>query len=283
MILKKLFLELINEAPKDKKTLDVSKQKKLEYAVINRHPITFDYNGPRKGKDRVKAGGRFDAEGVTLGYNKKGNLVLRAYIDTPSRSKRGTPSDVGNEKANYGWRTFLVSRMGSIVVLDMKTFDVKRPKYKGASDKSMSSIIATALWTKKHETKKVVKPTKAKTEKPAPPIEKPTQPEKPTPPVEKPIQPEKPTAEPLPEPSQIEKPTEKPEVPQQKEPVEPAPQVKQPSVEKPEPIVSKTKKPLPQPKPIEKPSKPEEEPNAGEEEDNTLKENIMRIKRLMLL
>lgn len=121
--------------------LKTSKNKVLVDAIVNRHPITFYYSGPRKPKKKsVKAGYRVKAELVALGAHKNtGNLVVRTYIDDPSASKRGTPSKVGKEKSNYGWRTFLVSRMSNIQVLKNETFNTIREKYNGGGDdKSMS-------------------------------------------------------------------------------------------------------------------------------------------------
>lgn len=125
--------------------------KPLVNAIINRNPITFYYTGPRKPKKTsVKAGYRVKAEAVALGLNKKGNLVIRAWIDNPSKSKRGTPTDVGNEKANYGWRTFLVSRMSSIQVLKTETFNIPREKYKDfKNDKSMSVTYVKTTFKKR--------------------------------------------------------------------------------------------------------------------------------------
>jgi hypothetical protein len=121
--------------------LKVSRNKVLVDAIVNRHPITFYYSGPRKPKKKsVKAGYRVKAEAVALGAHKNtGNLVVRAYIDDPSASKRGTPTKVGKEKSNYGWRTFLASRMSNVQVLKNERFNTIREKYNGGGDdKSMS-------------------------------------------------------------------------------------------------------------------------------------------------
>lgn len=121
--------------------LKTTANKPLVDAIVNRHPITFYYKGPRKPKkNSVKAGYRVKAEPVALGANKhSGNLVLRAYIDDPSVSKRGTPGKVGNEKSNYGWRTFRTSRMSGVQILKDETFNTIRDKYNGGGDdKSMS-------------------------------------------------------------------------------------------------------------------------------------------------
>ena len=138
MTLNEFFTDILEE--QDDMVLKTTKNKPLVDAITNRHPITFYYSGPRKPKkNSVKAGYRVKAEAVALGLNKKGNLVVRAWIDNPSKSKRGTPSNVGNEKANYGWRTFLVTRMNSVNVLKNETFDVPREKFNGGGDdKSMS-------------------------------------------------------------------------------------------------------------------------------------------------
>lgn len=154
--------------------LKTTAMKPLVSAVINRNPITFYYTGPRKPKSsNVKAGYRVKAEGVAIGLNKKGRLVLRAYIDDPSVSKRGTPTKVGKEKANYGWRTFLLSRMSSVQVLKTETFDIPRTKYKDfKNDKSMSvTYVKTSFKRKPEEPKpapvKKVPPKKPETPKPA--------------------------------------------------------------------------------------------------------------------
>ncbi len=130
--------------------LKTSKNKPLVDAIVNRHPITFYYAGPRKPKKKsVKAGYRVKAEAVALGANKHtGNLVLRAYIDDPSASKRGTPAKVGKEKSNYGWRTFLVTRMSNIQIIKNETFNVIRDKYNGGEDdKSMSKTYVKTDFT----------------------------------------------------------------------------------------------------------------------------------------
>lgn len=121
--------------------LKTTKNKPLVDAIVNRHPITFYYSGPRKPKKKsVKAGYRVKAEPVALGAHKTtGNLVVRAYIDDPSVSKRGTPGRVGKEKSNYGWRTFLVARMSNVQIVKDETFNTIREKYNGGGDdKSMS-------------------------------------------------------------------------------------------------------------------------------------------------
>ena len=155
MTLNEFFTDILEE--QNDTVLKTTKNKPLVDAITNRHPITFYYSGPRKPKkNSVKAGYRVRAEAVALGLNKKGNLVVRAWIDNPSKSKRGTPSNVGNEKANYGWRTFLVTRMNSVQVLKNETFDVPREKFNGGGDdRSMSVTYVTTDFSKKPKQPKV--------------------------------------------------------------------------------------------------------------------------------
>lgn len=252
-----------------------SKLTPIADAVKNRNPITFNYSGPRK---VVKSGGRFRAEGVALGLNKKGNLVLRAYIDTPSRSKRGTPSQVGDEKANYGWRTFLISRMSNVVVMDQQTFDIKRPKYQEGDDRSMSVTYVKSDWGKKTEVPVKQEPQPIEPEKPIikkKPIEKPIATTEPTTTDVTPQTPEKlPQPKPKTKPTPVEKPVAV-EPAKTIEPIEPTDTAVKPQVpEK-----------LPQPKPKTKPIvNPEVKPVANTEkdiEDKNLQESILKIKRLM--
>lgn len=262
-----------------------SKLSPLSDAVKNRNPITFNYSGPRK---LVKSGGRFRAEGVAIGLNKKGNLVLRAYIDTPSRSKRGTPSQVGDEKANYGWRTFLISRMSNITVMDHQTFDVKRPKYQEGDDRSMSVTYVKSDWGKKQEVPvkqepQPIEPTKPitkkkPTEKPAPTPTEPAATEPtPTEPAATEPAPIEPTAT---EPTDIEVVPQTPEkLPKPKPKTKPQP-IEKPAAQpkqkvEPEKINTKSKE-LPQPKQQEKPAL-----NPEDNKNNNLQESILKIKRLM--
>lgn len=149
MKLNEFFMDILEE--QNYPILKTTRNKPLVDAITNRHPITFYYSGPRKPKkNSVKAGYRIKAEAVALGTNKKGNLVVRAWIDNPSRSKRGTPSDVGNEKANYGWRTFLAYRMSAVTVLKNETFNETRLKYNdGKDDGSMSVTYVKSDFTNK--------------------------------------------------------------------------------------------------------------------------------------
>jgi len=95
-------------------------------AVKKRNPVSFFYNGPR---NTVQAGKRVKAELVALGLSKKGNMVVRAWVDQPSKSKTGF------QKGN--WRTFMVGRMNQVEIYDEETFDQKREGYKEGDDKSM--------------------------------------------------------------------------------------------------------------------------------------------------
>jgi hypothetical protein len=237
-----IFLILEEEA-----ILRTTKTKPIVDAIKSRNKISFFYSGPRKGKDSVKSGNRIDAEAVALGLSKKGNLIVRAYVQPPSVSKKGFNKT--------GWRTFMVSRMGNLKVSDEK-FDQKRPDYKEGDDRSMSVTYVTTDWTNKPEVKKprIIKP------KPDVPSTAPTTEPKPS------AEPTTTTQEPkttkLPQP----KPKAKPE--KIVEPTKVEPQTSEPE-QKPEE--------LPQPKSTEKPAANPEE----DEENKNLQESIKNIKRLM--
>ena len=240
MSLNKVILTVLEE----QNILKTTKTKPIVDAIKNRKKISFYYSGPRKPKkDSVKPGKRIDAEAVALGLSKKGNLIMRAYVQPPSVSKKGFNKT--------GWRTFILSRMSNVEISN-QTFDSKRPQYKEGSDNSMSVTYVTSDWTKQPKVKKEKKPVQ-----PTPqPTEPTVTPEKPTTTVTKP--------EVSPEP-------EKQELPQPKPEVKPEPIQKEPETSEPE------KKELPEPKPEEKPSKNPE----GEEEDKNLQESLRKIKRLM--
>lgn len=241
MSLNKTILTVLEE----QNVLKTTKTKPIVDAIKNRKKVSFYYSGPRKPKkDSVKPGKRVDVEAVALGLSKKGNLIMRAYIQSPSVSKKGFDKT--------GWRTFMLSRMSDVQISD-ETFDSKRPQYKEGDDNSMSVTYVTSDWTKQPKVKKEKKPTEPT---PQPVSVEPTpQPEKPTTTVVKPeVKPQE-----LPQPKPDEKPT-----PPQSEPTEP--QTNEPETEE-----------LPQPKPEEKPSKTPEE----NEEDKNLQESVNKIKRLM--
>ena len=72
-------------------------------AIKNRRKISFVYYGPTKTKkdfegkkiDSVLPGKRVKVEPVALGLNKKGNLVIRAWIGPPTLSKKGFKKPIG--------------------------------------------------------------------------------------------------------------------------------------------------------------------------------------------
>jgi hypothetical protein len=227
--------------------LRTTKTRPLVDAIQNRHPISFMYIGPRKPENRsVKAGKRIKVEAVALGLSRKGNLIIRGYVQPPSASKTGF-----NE---HGWRTFMVSRMSSIQVFDEETFDTKRPGYQeGAESKSgpMQTTYITSDWNKKPEEPKVKKQTK---KQPEPAIQNQPQPE---------VQPT------------VDVPIEKPEVPtniDQNKPEQPKPQINKP-IDKIQPEPSTDLPPI----------KPEDKPSQDPEEDlnKTLKEEMKRMKSLI--
>jgi hypothetical protein len=238
-----IFLILEEEA-----ILKTTKTKPIVDAIKNRKKIDFYYSGPRKGRDSVKSGKRESAELVAIGLSKRGNLIVRAYVDTPSVSKKGF------EKTN--WRTFMVSRMSDVKISDEK-FDQKRPDYEEGADNSMSVTYVTSDWTNKPEVKK------PRIVKPKPKVPSATATTEPTPSVE-------PTTTTPEEPKTTELPQPKPKAKPEKivEPTKVEPQTSEPE-QKPEE--------LPQPKSTEKPvANPEED-----EENKNLQESIKNIKRLM--
>lgn len=250
MNFKSVIKYVINEADKILKT---SATKPIVDAIKNRRKITFDYYGPRTPKkDSVKPGKRIKVEPVALGLSKKGNLIMRAWVEPPSVSKKGF------QKGN--WRTFMMSRTRNIDITD-ETFENKRPGYKEGNDKSMTVTYVTSDWISKPRIKKYEKPS----EKPKPVT-------KVEPTVKKPEKKEPVKSEPkpteLPQPKEKEKP--KPPTEPTPQPTEkPAPQPTEPETPKPEE--------LPQPKPKEKPTD-----NPEDEEKETISEEIKRIKTLML-
>ena len=241
MISKENILFLIEQ-----NILKTTATKPIVDAIKNRRKISFYYSGPRKpSKDSVKAGKRFKVEPVAIGLSKKGNLIIRAWVDNKSVSKKGF------SKTN--WRTFILGRASNIEITD-EIFNEKRPGYKEGNDSSMTVTYATTDWTKKPRIKKYEKPFKTPQDKPK-------------------IEPQLKTTEPqtqeLPQPKPEEKPEELPQ-PKPEEKPEPT------KLTQPEPQTQE----LPQPKPEEK---PEEEPtqNPEDEEDKNLQETIKRIKTLM--
>jgi hypothetical protein len=167
------------EVPKGKKS------NTLVNAITNRNPITFYYSGPKEpSKDSVKPGVRVRAEAVSMGLSKGGNVIVRAYVQPPSVSKKGY------NKTN--WRTFRIDRMSNLQILQDETFDVTRPGYKEGAESDRGPMVTTyvtANWTKTPEVKKQETP----------------------PPTPQPQPKEKPTKEPLPQPKTDEKPSPTPE------------------------------------------------------------------------
>ena len=237
----KVIQHIIIEADNVLKT---TSNKPIVDAIKNRRKITFDYYGPRKPKkDSVKPGKRIKVEPVAMGLSKKGNLIIRAWVEPPSVTKTGFGK--GN------WRTFMLSRTKNIQISD-ETFDSKRPQYKEGDDNSMSVTYVNSDWTKTPKVKKEKKPQQPT------PEPKPTEPT-PTKPSVEPVSTEKPQPEP-----------QKQELPQPKPNVKPEPTQKEPESTEPE------KEELPQPKPEEKPSQTPED-----DENKNLQESIRKIKHLM--
>jgi hypothetical protein len=245
------FLQILEE----QNILKTTKTKPIVDAIKNRKKVDFYYSGPRKGRDSVKPGKRESAELVAIGLSKKGNLIVRAYVDTPSVSKKGF------EKTN--WRTFMVSRMSDVKISNEK-FDQKRPEYEEGADKSMSVTYVTSDWTNKPEVKKsrIVKLTKPASSQPTvePTIE-------PTVDPTADVTTQEPKTTELPQPKPVVKPTKVVTKPEPTQPAEPTGVGVEPSVPE----------ELPQPKTKEKPmANPEED-----EENKNLQESIKHIKRLM--
>lgn len=119
-----------------------SQPKAISNAIKKRHPVSFFYNGPR---GKVQPGRRIKAEMVALGLSKKGNMIVRAWVEPPSRSKSGF------EKGH--WRTFMVGRMSQIEIFDQETFNQKRPGYKEGDDNSMTVTYVTPDWSSTPEPK----------------------------------------------------------------------------------------------------------------------------------
>ena len=113
----------------------------IKSAVVNRRRIQFYYAGPRKGKNSVKAGGRYEVEPVAMGLTKKGNMAIRGWVNNT-----GSVTKTGFEKGQ--WRTFLLTRMHQLNVTD-EVFDEKRPGYKEGDDSSFQVTYVTSDWTKK--------------------------------------------------------------------------------------------------------------------------------------
>lgn len=183
MDLNKIFSKIIGEqeVPKGKKS------NTLVNAITNRNPITFYYTGPKEpGRDSVKSGVRVRAEAVAMGLSKGGNVIIRAYVQPPSVSKKGY--------SETNWRTFRVDRMSNLQILQDETFDLTRPGYEEGAESDKGPMIKTYVTSKSTKTPEVNKqetPPPTTTPQPKPEV--------------------KPTKEPLPQPKTDEKPSATPQ------------------------------------------------------------------------
>ena len=83
-----------------------------------------------------------------MGLSKKGNVIVRGYVESPSVSKKGF--------AGSGWRTFRVDRMSNIKILEDETFDERREQYKDGEESKagpMEVTYVTADWDSKQDSK----------------------------------------------------------------------------------------------------------------------------------
>jgi len=173
----KILSKLITEAPVG------SKRERLLRAIKSRNPVSFYYNGPR---EEVLAGRRIKSELVAMGVTKKGNLVVRGWVQPPSVSKKGF--------GDHGWRLFILDRMSGIQIYEDETFDAKRPGLNQDGDKSLDVVYATSDWGVIQKPEKP-KPQPTPTREPEPQSTQPkVEPELPQPKPE-----DKPSATPQPE------------------------------------------------------------------------------------
>ena len=173
----KILSKLITEAPVG------GKRERLLRAIKSRNPVSFYYNGPR---EEVLAGRRIKSELVAMGVTKKGNLVVRGWVQPPSVSKKGF--------GDHGWRLFILDRMSGIQIYEDETFDAKRPGLNQDGDKSLDVVYATSDWGVIQKPEKP-KPQPTPTREPEP---QPTQP-KVEPELPQPKPEDKPSATPQPE------------------------------------------------------------------------------------
>ena len=234
-LFKDIYKFLIGEQSEPKLA---SKPRALANAIKKRNPISFFYNGPR---NQVQAGRRVKVEVVALGVSKKGNMIIRGWVQPPSRSKTGFSKN--------NWRTFMVSRLTQVEIFDEETFDTKRPGYKEGDDKSMLTTYVTSDWSSTPDVPKDTEPT--------------SEPQQTEPSVE----PQK--TEPSVEPQQSEPSVD----PQQSEPT---PEPQQSDLPKPEP----ENKPSIEPPKVDDSDDNEDEEDETNDYDG-LNENIKRIKRLL--
>ena len=169
----KILSILITEAPVG------SKRGRLINAIKGRNPVSFYYNGPR---GEVLPGRRIKAELVAMGVTKKGNLVVRGWVQPPSVSKKGF--------SEHGWRLFMLDRISGLQIYEDETFDTKRPGLNQDGDKSLDVVYATSNWG---VVPKIEKP------KPQPTPTREPQPQEPKQELPQPKPDERPSATPQPE------------------------------------------------------------------------------------
>jgi hypothetical protein len=276
-----IISNILSEQP-DPAILKTSGNKPIVDAIRDRKKISFNYSGPRKPKkNSVKPGRRFEVEPVAMGVNSKGRLILRGWVDSGS----GSTTKTGFKKTN--WRTFILSRMKNLEVLD-DTFE-QRPGYREKGDAMMNPVYVQTSFKDKKDIERKKKPTIQPQVEPEPKIKEPE--------VDKiePLVTKEPSSKESPLPNPEEKPTE---VPTDQSKIDSDDlgkdlynKKKTDWVNKQKEIGGNTKpgqgtrerfkkevdKELPQPKPEEKPPlNPEED-----EENKNLQESLQRIKTLM--
>jgi hypothetical protein len=223
--------------------LKTTQTKPIVDAIKNKRKITFDYYGPRKPKkDSVRPGKRIKAEPYAIGLSKKGNLIVRAWVEPPSISKKGFNKTK--------WRTFMVTRIKNLVITD-ESYIGNRPGYNEGNDKSMT---VTYVSLNKSEQPKPVKPKEPIKKQEIKPKQQTPPQQKQLPQPKQKIEPEPKTKENLPQPKEKEKPKS----------ISGDSEVKEPN--------QNLDKELPQPTQDEKPEN---------KIDNNLQERLIRMKTLM--
>jgi len=106
----------------------------LKNAINNKFVCTIYYRGEQKGL--IDDGYRY-IEPYALGVNKKGNIVLRAWL-IKGKSKRGRI----DPKQVPGWRLFRIDRINSIST-SLQNFTVPRKGY-NADDEHMTEVMYSA-------------------------------------------------------------------------------------------------------------------------------------------
>jgi hypothetical protein len=132
-----MVYNLFDEIILEQLALKTTALQPLVNAVKNRKRITFDYYGPLKPKkDSVLPGRRVNVEPVAIGLSKKNNMILRGYVPSNTKSKKGF------NKTN--WRTFLVSRMRNLQVSN-ETFEKRPTPYKEGPENANGPMKVTYL------------------------------------------------------------------------------------------------------------------------------------------